>query len=146
MYWQKKCVCPRVMIRVSASLLLVLLIATACSISPTCRLGRFHQQNHANLVVRYYSDDTSYLLKPTVTNGPFLAVLDKRAVLDVARQQPRRELAAVILVHYKAACEGQAVQQDWAGRLRALGYQRIVFLSAPSNMQINGLPILEESH
>jgi hypothetical protein len=142
--WQKNCEWPRVMIRVSASLLLVLLIATACSTSPDCRLGRFHQADQANLVVRYYSDNTSYVLKPAITNASFLTILGKNAVLDVAKQQPRRELAAVILVHYEAECESQAVRKDWASLLRAAGYQRVVFLRAPGNMQINGLPIVEE--
>jgi hypothetical protein len=133
------------MIRVSASLLLVLLIATACSTSPDSRLGRFHRADQANLVVRYYTDDTSYLLKPAITNGSFLAVLSKDAVLDLAKQQPRRELAAVILVHYPAECESQAVRKDWTGLLRSAGYQRVVFLRAPGDMQVNGLPVLEES-
>jgi hypothetical protein len=107
------------MIRVAASLLLVLLLAVACSTSGTPHLGRFKQEDQANLVVRYYSDDTSFVLKPAITNGSFLAVLGKNAVLDVAKQQPRRELAAVILVHYPAECECHAVRKDWTGLSKA---------------------------
>ena len=49
-------------------------------------------------MVRYYTDDTSYVLKPAKTNGPFLSVLSRDAVLDVAKQQPVRQLAVVILI------------------------------------------------
>ena len=132
------------MIRASVSLLLMLVLSAACSTPRTPHLGRFKQEEQANLVVRYYSDDTSYVLKPAITNGSFLTVLSKNAVLDVAKQQRSRKLAAVILVHYKAECECQAVRKDWAGLLQAAGYQRVVFLRAPGNMQVDRLPILEE--
>ena len=33
-------------------------------------------------------------------DGAFLSILDKSAVLKVAKQQPGRELAVVILIHY----------------------------------------------
>ena len=127
------------MIRVSASLLLVLLLATACS---TSRMGRFNEQEQANLVVRYYTDDTSYVLKPAKTDGTFLAVLNKDAVLDVAKQQPGRELAVVILIHYRAQSEADSVRQNWVKLLKEVGYQRVVFLRASGSMQINGLPVL----
>jgi hypothetical protein len=138
-HWQKNCAKSGVMIRVSASLLLVLLLATACS---TSRMGRFNEQEQANLVVRYYTDDTSYVLKPAKTDGTFLAILNKDAVLDVAKQQPGRELAVVILIHYRAQSEGDSVRQNWVKLLKEVGYQRVVFLRASGSMQINGLPVL----
>jgi hypothetical protein len=127
------------MIKVSASLLFVLLLATACS---TSRAVRFNQQEQANLVVRYYTDDTSYVLKPAKTDGPFLTVLNKDAVLELAKQQPGRELAVIILIHYRSAGEAEAARHDWVKLLKEVGYQRVVFLRASSGMQINGLPVL----
>jgi hypothetical protein len=127
------------MFKIAASLLFVVLIATACS---TSRVVRFNQQEQANLVVRYYTDDTSYVLKPAKTDGPFLAVFNKNAVLDVAKQQPGRELAVVILVHYRAECDAEAVRHKWVSLLKEVGYQRVVFLRASGSMQINGLPVL----
>src|ERR1039457_746744 len=127
------------MFKIAASLLFVLLIATACS---TSRVVRFNQQEQANLVVRYYTDDTSYVLKPAKTDGTFLAILNKDAVLDVAKQQPGRELAVVILIHYRAQSEGDSVRQNWVKLLKEVGYQRVVFLRASGSMQINGLPVL----
>jgi hypothetical protein len=104
---------------------------------------RFHEQDKANLIVRHYTDDTSYVLKPAKMEGPFLSILKEDAVLDVAKQQPRRELAVVMLIHYTCESEGEAVKHKWTNLLTGLGYQRVVFLGAASNMQVNGLPVLD---
>jgi hypothetical protein len=130
------------MIKVSASLLSVLLLATACSTPRTAPVVRFTEQAKANLIVRYYTDDTSYVLKPAKTEGPFLSVLKQDAVLDVARQQPGRELAVVMLIHYTCQSEAEAVRHKWTNLLTGLGYQRVVFLGAESSMQVNGLAVL----
>lgn len=131
------------MIKVSASLLFVLLLATACSTQRTAAVVRFNERDKANLIVRYYTDDTSYVLKPAKMEGPFLSILKQDAVLDVAKQQPRRELAVVMLIHYTCESEREAVRHKWTSLLTGLGYQRVVFLGAASNMQVNGLPVLD---
>ena len=130
--------------KVSASLLFVMLLATACSTPRTSRAVRFHEQDQANLIVRYYSDETSYVLKPQKTDGPFLSILRRDDVLEVAKQQPGRELAVVILVHYPCQTELDAVKSKWTGLLTGLGYQRVVFLSGYGGKQVNGLPILAQ--
>ena len=130
------------MIRVCVSLLFLVLLATSCSTPHTGRRARFTEQEQANLVVRYYTDDMSYVLKPVATEGPFLAVLNKAGVLDVARQQPGRELAVVILIHYGADSETEAIQHKWSNLLTEVGYQRVVFLHAERGLRINGLPVL----
>jgi hypothetical protein len=130
------------MIRACVSLTFLALLATSCSTPQAARQVRFHEQEQANLVVRYYTDDTSYVLKPVATEGPFLAVLNKDAVLDVARQQPSRQLAVVILIHYGADSETEAVKSKWSNLLTGIGYQRVVFLHASRGLQIEGLPIL----
>jgi len=132
------------MFKVSASLLFVMLLATACSTPRTARVARFNEQERANLVVRYYTDDTSYVLKPQKLDGPFLRILGKDAVVDVARQQPGRELAVVILVHYGAECQADAVKHKWVKMLKQVGYQRVVFLRASKGMTVNGLPVLAQ--
>jgi hypothetical protein len=139
--WQEKCVRPGVMIKVSASLVL-LLLATSCSTPQFGPVSRFNDQEQANLIVRYYTDDTSYLLKPEAKNGPFLAVLNKDAVLEVAKHQAGRQLAVVVLIHYAAESEAEAVKSKWKNLLTEAGYQRVVFLRGRSGTQINGLPVL----
>ena len=132
------------MIRISAALLLSTFLLTSCatSRSPQAALPRFNEQNQANLIVRYYTDDTSYVLKPQQAEGPFLTILNKDAVLDVAKQQPGRQLAVVILIHYGAESEAAAVKHKWSNLLTEAGYQRVVFLRALTGMQVNGLPVL----
>ena len=121
-----------------------MLLLTSCATSrhPWAALPRFHEQEEANLIVRYYSDDTSYVLKPQTTDGPFLTVLKKDAVVEVAKQQPGRQLAVVILIHYGADIQAEAVKQNWKNLLAAAGYQRVVFLRALTGMQVKGLPVL----
>jgi hypothetical protein len=126
------------MMRVFYLLLFVGLLATACS-TPK---ARFNEQAQADLIVRYYTDDTSYVLKPAKTDGRFLGVLKKGAVLDVAKEQPGRQLAVVILIHYRAAPEGAKVKAEWTKLLTDLGYQRVVFLLAQGSMQVDGLTVL----
>jgi hypothetical protein len=140
--WRRKCVRPSVTIKVSASLLLLVLLATSCSTPRFAPVARFDAQDQANLIVRYYTDDTSYLLKPAAKNGPFLAVLNKDAVLEVAKHQPGRQLAVVVLVHYAAESEAEAVKSKWKNLLTEAGYQRVVFLRGRNGTQVNGLPIL----
>ena len=130
------------MLKLSASLLFVLLVATACSTPRTFREARFKERERANLIIRYYTDDTSYVLKPAKRDGSFLAVLDREAVMDVAKQQPGRQLAVVVLIHYGAESEADEVKHKWTDLLTEVGYQRVVFLRAITGMRVDGLPVL----
>jgi hypothetical protein len=81
-------------------------------------------------------------LKPATANGQFLTILKKDAVLALAKQQPGRQLAVVVLIHYRAVSQADAVMHDWTNLLTEAGYQRIVFLHASNGMKVNGLPVL----
>ena len=140
--WQQNCDSDNAMIRVTSSLLFVVLLTSACSTARTSRAVRFNEQDKANFIVRYYTDETSYVLKPSRTDGPFLRVLKEDAVLDVAKQQPGRELAVVILIHYSSQSELEAVRHKWTNSLTGLGYQRVVFLGASGSMRVDGLAVL----
>jgi hypothetical protein len=132
------------MIRISAPLLLVVLLLTSCATShnPLAALPRFNEQDQADLIIRYYSDDTSYVLKPAMTDGSFLTILRKDAVVALAKKQPGRQLAVVALIHYAGESQAAAVKHDWTQLLTAAGYQRVVFLRARNGMKMNGLPVL----
>jgi hypothetical protein len=143
--WQKNCGLGGVMMKVFASLLFIVLLATACSTPQTPPVVRFNEQDQANLIVRYYTDQTSYVLKPQKTDGPFLSILRRDDVLEVAKQSPGRELAVVILVLYPYQGEADSVQSRWTGVLRGLGYQRVVFLGGYGGKQVNGLPVLAQA-
>ena len=130
--------------KVSASLLFIVLLVTACSTPQTSQVERFHEQDQANIIVRYYSDETSYVVKPQRTEGVFLSILRRDDVLDVAKKLPGRGLAVVILVHYPSQDTADAVRTKWASQLTGLGYQRVVFLRGFGSSQIEGLPILAQ--
>jgi hypothetical protein len=105
-------------------------------------IRRFGEEDQANLIIRYYSDDTSYVLKPAMAEGPFLTILKKDQVLALAKQQPNRQLAVVALIHYGAESQADTVKHDWTSLLTEAGYRRVVFLRASNSMKVNGLPVL----
>ena len=100
---------------------------------------KFNEEAKANIVIRYYSESISRIIKPLQTEGPFLSSFDKDGVISLAKQQPGRELAVVILIRYNNI---DSVKQTWIERLNSLGYQRVVFLQG-DGMKINGLSILD---
>lgn len=123
-------------------LLFAALLATSCSTARRVQEVRFEDQEKANLIVRYYTDDTSYLLKPAAREGQFLTILNKDSVLRVAQQQPARDLAVVILIHYGSPAQTEIVKTKWKGLLAEAGYHRIVFLRGQNGMRVQGLPVL----
>lgn len=107
---------------------------------------RFTEEDRADVVVRYYSDQTSYVLKPRQTEGPFLSILNRNAVVDLAKSQPGRDLAVVIMISYTENAKRASVRREWRELLGGIGFQRVLFLRAESQMKmkINGLMILED--
>ena len=104
----------------------------------------FAEADSADFIVRYYSDETSYVLKPTLTEGGFQSICDRPLVLKLASQQPGRELAAVVLVHYPNAGDEEVIKRLWLADLEALGYRHVVFLRGQNSMKVKGLTILDE--
>jgi hypothetical protein len=98
----------------------------------------------ADFIVRYYSDETSYVLKPVMMDGPFLTICDRPRVLKLARERPRRELAFIVLIHYPNSGYEEPVKLAWVNDLKGLGYQRVVFLRGLNGTNIKGLRILED--
>jgi len=105
---------------------------------------QFTEEEQADFIVRYYTDQTSYLLKPALREGAFQSICDRALALRVAAQQPRRELAVAVLIHYTAAAIEESVKAAWVKDLAALGYQRVVFLRAQNQItRVNRLTVLE---
>jgi hypothetical protein len=128
----------------AAALLPGLLLLNSCSApAPVPSMPRFTEEADADFIARYYSDETSYVLKPSLTDGLFRSICNRTALLDVARQQPRRELAVVVLVHYPSASTEETTKLAWVNDLKVLGYRRIVFLRGGNTMRVKGLPVLE---
>jgi hypothetical protein len=119
------------------------LVLTSCA-TPRQREAaepRFKEENHADIVIRHYSDELNRVFKPLQAEGPFLSTFDKGTVRVLATQPSGRELAVVILLRSNST---DAVKQDWMKLLTEVGYKRIVFLrAANSRLKANGLPILD---
>jgi type IV pilus biogenesis protein CpaD/CtpE len=131
--------------RIVAPLLLVALLLTSCATQPrtsVSALPRFSEAEQADVIIRYYSDETSYVLKPAAKEGEFLTIFKKEAVLALAKQQLGRQLVVVLLIHYTDEGKAEAVKKDWTNLLTQTGYRRVVFLRALNSMQVNGLPVL----
>jgi hypothetical protein len=116
---------------------------TSCSTpTPVAKAPRFAAEGAADFIARYYSNETSYALKPTMLDGQYRSICDRALLLKLAGQQPRRDLAVVVLVHYPTAGGEDSAKLAWVKDLKGLGYQRIVFLRGGNSMQVSGLPIL----
>jgi hypothetical protein len=141
---QNNCERHLAMAKIAVPFLLMMFLVTSCATSGPSQaaLPRFNEQDQADIIVRYYSDSTSYVLKPKKTDGPFLTIHDKGAVLDVAKKQPGRQLAVVVLIHYVIESEAERVKQDWRTLLTQVGYRHVVFLRAVNSMEVTGLPVL----
>jgi hypothetical protein len=101
----------------------------------------FDEEDKADIVIRYYSDGVNRVLKPKQMEGAFLSTFDVNGVLELAKRQPGRELAVVILIFFNTSDD---VKLKWAGLLNGLGYRRVVFLRGAGDMRINGLSILDD--
>jgi hypothetical protein len=130
------------MMKSACLLMMGAFLFTACSTPhPIGRPeARFRDEQKADLVVRYYSDELSRVLKPLKTEGSFLTSYDRKAVSELAKEQSGRSLAVVILLRLNSS---DAVKRGWISTLGDVGYKRVVFLRAENNMNINGLAILD---
>ncbi|MGD0258597.1 MAG: hypothetical protein ABSD29_02105 [Verrucomicrobiota bacterium] len=116
----------------------------SCS-TPMAQAPRFGEEEAADFIARYYSDQTSYALKPLTMDGAYQSICDRALLLKLAGQQPRRDLAVVVLIHYVDAAREESTKLAWTNDLKGLGYQRIVFLRGSNSMKVNGLPVVEYS-
>src|ERR1035441_7589647 len=106
------------------------------------KASRFTEAETADFIARYYSDETSYLLKPATMEGPYQSICDRTKLLKLAGQQPGRALAVIVMIHYLGAEQEDTTKLAWMNDLKRLGYKRIVFLRGGNRMQVNGLPML----
>ena len=118
-------------------------LLTSCSTSTQVgKVSRFTEAETADFIARYYSDEASYALKPAMMEETFRSVCDRALLLKLAGQQPRRELAVIVMIHYVSAQQEDTTKLAWVNDLKRLGYRRIVFLRGGNRMQVNGLPML----
>ncbi len=107
-------------------------------------LPHFSGAANADLIFRYFSDQVSHVEKPLTMEGPFYVACERPAVLKLAADQPRHELAVIVLIRYFSATEENRIKVGWAQDLKRVGYRQVVFLLAGHSKEIDGLPILPE--
>ena len=100
---------------------------------------KFHEAKNADLVVRYYSENISRVMKPLQMEGPFLTSFDRGTVLELAKQQAGRDLAVVVLLQFNSS---DRVKRSWLTPLTGMGYKRVVFLRAEEGGKVDGLSIM----
>jgi hypothetical protein len=76
--------------------------------------------------------------------GPFLVACERAAVLKLAENQPKHDLAVILLIRYFSTPEENRVKLAWREDLQKLGYHSVVFLLAGRTGEIDGLPILAD--
>jgi hypothetical protein len=108
------------------------------------QLPHFSGAANADLIFRYFSDQVSHVEKPLTMEGPFLVACERPAVLKLAADQPKHDLAVVVLIRYFSALEENKVKVGWAQDLKRVGYQNVVFLLAGHSKSIDGLEILPD--
>ncbi len=101
----------------------------------------FNEEAKADIIIRYYSDNVNRILKPVQMEGAFLSTFDIDGTMKLAKKQPGRELAVVILIFFNMS---DPVKIKWVGLLKGIGYRRVVFLRGAENKQADGLPILDD--
>ncbi len=112
---------------------------------------RFVEEEQSDFIVKYFSDQLSYILKPRklvqIGEYRFQAPCDRELVLKEAAQQAQvhRDLAVVVLTHYSNAESAEAAMSGWTNDLRALRYKRLVFLRGDHmKNQANTLRVLKD--
>jgi hypothetical protein len=106
--------------------------------------SRFESEASADVIIRYYTDATSSMLKPTQMEGEFQSLLSRGEVLERMRKVPGRDLAAIILVNYHSRPGEEFVMREWQKQLSELGFRQTVFLRGKENAKVNGMTIVPD--
>jgi hypothetical protein len=124
-----------------------LLSLTSCATAPgEHALGpKFQEAHAANLVLRYSSDQTIFMLKPDGHDGPFYRIFTREEVCALDAQRiGRRDLAVVLLGFSRAPILERRIRDSWVASLGSLNYRRVIFLRSADHDQINGLRVIED--
>ena len=102
-------------------------------------------EKQTDFIVRYTDDRTSYVLKPPMMEGQFRTICPRDRVLKAAADQPRRDQALVVLIHYTDLTLEQDVKVGWVKALEKLGYKRVLFCRSRNGLEVIGLPVVGAS-
>jgi len=128
-------------------LLALPLLVSSCTTTDLDRAESrvFTEEAIADLVLKYSSDQTVFMLKPDGHDGAFYRVLNREQVraLDASRTG-KRDLSVVVIGFNRAPAVEQQIKDSWAAMLADLKYRRVVFLRDADLDRSDGLRIIEE--
>jgi len=131
----------------SAAATLAALLLTSCASTPSVSHARFHDQDACDAIVRFSSWDLITINKPETRENNYLPLFHlPEAQKVLARPDFPHHLAAVIYGRLLSTEQEVDLQKNWAAIFEGLGYQRLVFLEAGFQNQVNGLVVLKDLH
>lgn len=140
----KNCLCFFQGVALSA----VTVLFSACSSMPTSQsnaLPRFHEEATTDVVVEFPGWQAIAITKPNTDQGGFRNFLTRPQVEQQLAKLPVRHNLAVVAYRFNYSQKDQAEHQEaWSGIFKKLGFQRVVFVRAIQDRQINGALVLRD--
>jgi hypothetical protein len=105
----------------------------------------FHEADSVNVVLRFYTWNTFYIVQPNFREGGFLRPLKSRDLGGAfSSLKLRRDMAVVLIgTSYRGVNLTRSVD-DWKVVLAQHGFRRVVFLRDNDENKLDGLPIIED--
>jgi hypothetical protein len=123
---------------------LAALFLCSCASTPGHQ-AHFRQENECDAIVRFSTWDLITINKPETREGGYLPLYKQPEAEQVlARAEVGRRLAVVIYGSLFSLRQEADLQEKWAAIFGGLSYQRLVFLRAGFQNQVNGLSIIKE--
>lgn len=129
----------------------VWLVCSCASVGPqrpaTDRRPRFAEGATADMVLRYFTEDSIYITKPDIRQSGFRPLLARDDIgREVKRLNVPRNTAVVVLsLFYRDRPQVVQLIQQWTAYLSEQGFRRVVILHAGPGEGIDGLPVLNDS-
>jgi len=118
---------------------------TSCAIGPDLHARKFHEEQLADLVIRYSAEQAIFRLKPEARDGVFQHIYDREQLCAEAAELPGQRYMAVVVIDYiySAQVERELID-SWVDSFKPLNYERIVFLRSNGSDSISGLRVVAE--
>jgi len=106
---------------------------------------RFHDQSKVNAVLRFSSWDYTFLVKPYYSENGFLQQVRRDDLDRVFDRLNVPRGTAVVMVGWTQTEPIGRVVSEWKTALGGCGFQRVVFLRADNERELNGSIIIDDS-
>ena len=127
---------------------LCLLVVSCAHVSETTTSTpqRFRDGDTADLVLRFYSWDSIYVMRPDSREDGFLPLFSRASISQqLDRPDIKRDLVVVVLGYLYSRDQQADILRDWKSLLDERGFRRVVFLRGTGHKTIDGLPVLRDT-